>query len=411
MHPGKRPGAGFVTIPNGVMAHLGPALRRRKRFERPWRRAAVALAVSLLANWLALSEIKVDWLAGLRPGAPAREVSLAPLSAAEWAANRSTSAPRPLALAVPKPPPPPKEAPGKVVITAPSGDDRAPDKTDFVGERNQRVEKETRSRYARTGLPNVLDRPSMPGGLQKPQVVAPRMPAPQAAQARPGKPGEPGQQPTPPGRPQQSAQERLALALDRTGDLAQHQARAAVRGPSGSPAVQGQGGERGQAGSQSGRPEIDARQAHPSAAFYEGLVGAPLDEGLRDVDQGEQTLLNTREWKYAGYLNRVKMAVAATWDPITVLFARDPTGQKFAYKDRFTLLDVTLDEKGSLQGLTVRKSCGVEFLDEAALQAFRKAQPFLNPPPGMVDTQGQIKFSFGFILEGDRPSFRVFRNY
>ena len=389
------------------MAHLGPALRRRKRLERPWRRAAVALVVSLLLNWLALSEIKVDWLAGLKPGAPVREVALAPLSASQWAANRQVSPARP-AVSVPKPPPPPREVPGKVVITAPSGDDRRPEKTDFVGERDQRVEKETRSRYARTGLPNVIDRPSMPNGLKRPQVVAPR-PPPQA-EARSGKPGAPGQDARP-GRPQQSAQELLALDLARSGDLMTRRARPELRGAPGPSSPEGQGGDRGQAGSGSGRAPFDARQVHPSAAFYEGLVGAPLDEGLREVEEGEQTLLNTREWKYAGYLNRVKVAVAATWDPITVLFARDPTGQKFAYKDRFTLLDVTLDEKGSLQNLSVRKSCGVEFLDEAALEAFRKAQPFLNPPPGMVDPRGQIKFSFGFILEGDRPSFRVFRNY
>jgi len=186
---------------------------------------------------------------------------------------------------------------------------------------------------------------------------------------------------------------------------------AEVRGAPGPAAAEGQGGDRGQAGSGSARSRVEPRQVHPSAAFYEGLVGAPLDEGLRDVEEGEQTLLNTREWKYAGYLNRVKTSVAATWDPITVLVSRDPTGQKFAYKDRFTLLDVTLDGTGALRDLSVRKSCGVEFLDEAALDAFRKAQPFLNPPPGMVDGQGQIKFSFGFMLEGDRPSFRVFRNY
>ncbi len=392
------------------MAHLGPALRRRKRLERPWRRLAVALGVSLVLNWLALSEIKVDWLAGMRPGAPVREVALAPLSASQWAANRSTT-PRPLAaLAVPRPPPPPREAPGKVVITAPSGDDRRPEKTDYVSERNQRVEKETRSRYARTGLPNVLDRPSMPGAVQRPQAVAPPTAQAKAQEARSGKAGAPGQT-GPTGRPQQKAEELLALAFDRSGHLMTRPERPEVRGTPGPTGTQGQEGDQGQAGSEAGQPRVDPGRMHPSAAFYEGLVGAPLDEGLRDVEEGEQTLLNTREWKYAGYLNRVKTAVAATWDPITVLVSRDPTGQKFAYKDRFTLLDVTLDEKGSLQGLTVRKSCGVEFLDEAALEAFRKAQPFPNPPAGMVDARGQIRFSFGFILEGDRPSFRVFRNY
>ena len=33
------------------------------------------------------------------------------------------------------------------------------------------------------------------------------------------------------------------------------------------------------------------------------------------MDVGEGTYLNTREWRYAGYFNRIKQSVSMTWDP------------------------------------------------------------------------------------------------
>jgi TonB family protein len=56
----------------------------------------------------------------------------------------------------------------------------------------------------------------------------------------------------------------------------------------------------------------------------------------------------------------------------------------------------------------VVKSSGVDFLDEIALDAFRKAQPFVNPPRGLADPRGEIDFTFGFYLETG-GGFRMYR--
>ena len=44
-----------------------------------------------------------------------------------------------------------------------------------------------------------------------------------------------------------------------------------------------------------------------------------------------------------------------------------------------------------------------------SVDAFEKAQPFLNPPTGLADPQGEIRFSFGFHLEAAGSGFRFFR--
>ena len=76
--------------------------------------------------------------------------------------------------------------------------------------------------------------------------------------------------------------------------------------------------------------------------------------------------------------------VAAAWDPMAPLEARDPDRSMFGHKDRFTLLGVTLDGGGHLKNVVVAQTSGVDFLDRAAMTAFRSAQPFVNPPRGIV---------------------------
>ena len=59
----------------------------------------------------------------------------------------------------------------------------------------------------------------------------------------------------------------------------------------------------------------------------------------------------------------------------------------------------------------MEKSSGVEFLDDEAVAAFERAQPFPNPPPGLVD-HGEVHFTFGFFLEPGRggSGFKVYRS-
>jgi len=139
------------------------------------------------------------------------------------------------------------------------------------------------------------------------------------------------------------------------------------------------------------------------------VAGGPAPDHLDGVEEGEGTFLNTRGWKYATYFNRIKQAVAAAWDPLAPLDARDPDRSMFGYKDRFTLLGVTLDDAGRVKNLKVEQTSGADFLDRAAVTAFQSAQPFVNPPHGIVDGNGEIKFSFGFFLEVGRPGLRIYR--
>jgi TonB family protein len=74
-------------------------------------------------------------------------------------------------------------------------------------------------------------------------------------------------------------------------------------------------------------------------------------------------------------------------------------------------LNVVLDGNGRLKDAFVDKSSGLDFLDLEAIKAFERAQPFPNPPPGILATDQTVKFQFGFYLElSGRPGMRLFRS-
>ena len=400
------------------MSYLGPSLRRRPRRQRPGARTALAVLVSLLVNGAALLLVRTSGVIVPVRGAstPARSVELAPLSPTQWDANRRAASQQgarpapPLVLRPAPPPPPPPKAPGQVVDVAPSKNATPPKESRFVSDHDSTVEKETRSRHAKAGYENTLAKPSQPN---------PAAPAPterQQARAEAATPREragvrtPGAAPAQrssgsPRTPSQAAREKLAMRLERDGDLRPRQERPEVRGDGGERAVgarspgppaPSQPGEAGTRGVPGGAPGLQLR---PSASSYDRLAGGPAPDKLDGVEEGEGTYLNTREWKYASYFNRIKQAVATQWHPDSTLQLRDPTGQRFAYKDRITVLAITLDSAGSLKNVQVQRSSGVDFLDLTAVDAFRKAQPFANPPRGIANDRGEIGFMFGFYLE------------
>jgi TonB family protein len=148
----------------------------------------------------------------------------------------------------------------------------------------------------------------------------------------------------------------------------------------------------------------------PSPAVVDKITGAAANDRL-DADEGDGTYLNTREWKYASFFNRVKQSVGQQWVPTAALRQRDPSGAVYGGRDRYTLLTITLDQSGRLKDAFVDKSSGLDFLDLEAVKAFERAQPFPNPPPGILAADQTVRFQFGFFLEmTGRPGMRLFRS-
>lgn len=407
------------------MAFLGPSLRRRRVTDRPGVRAAAAVAASLALNALLLWGL-------LRSGAfelprPHREtpVALAPLSAAQWAANRAVGGaapvPRPPSSAVPvRPPsaptPPPEERkppeerhpPGQLVDVAPSKDNRPPKDARYLSDRDNTVEKETRSRFAgKRAYDNTLPAPS-DGAKRPPRPAEQKGDGGQAAEARAGKEGPKGGTGAErPAMPRQPAQERLALAphADAPGAgeprLAPREERQRVPGSGASLQVPGApGAPDGGGARRSGR--LDARLL-PDPQSLARIAGGPSPDRLEDVAEGDATALNTRSFKYATFINRVGLAVYREWDPNRAYLARDPNGTMFPQRDRTTGIQLVLTPDGALRLVKVFAQSGLGFLDDEIVRAVHAAAPFPNPPGGLVEN-GEIRLTFYYTLESRHAS-------
>jgi TonB family protein len=305
------------------------------------------------------------------------------------------------------------EAPGQVVDLAKPQEERRPENARFAAEHDVSVEKETKkngrfdqqARQASSGTAEstTAARPAAQAQPAPPQASAP-MPGALALRS----PGSPGTLGVP------------RLTLERMARGAPGDAEPTEPSPQSPDGVLPTGGQlqlrppAGQTMTPGGGPP-PAPATAPGAALaptreqVARAIGSGTEDYLRDVDDGDETLLSAKKWRFATFFNRVKAQVREQWHPAEVYRRRDPTGAIYGNKDRYTLLKVELKPDGSLSNVYLQEPSGIEFLDDEAIEAFKQAQPFPNPPRALVK-EGTIQFSFGFFFElSGAPRMRVFR--
>lgn len=345
--------------------NYGQAVRASRRRPSPGR-SLLALWLSLLGHATGVG-LFLLWssLTGSGRHAPpkAQPFALRSLDARQWERNRGLAVSGP---AAPRAMPERRAPAGQVVDVAPGNGREAPE-SKYLAETSNRVLKETRAR------------------VQAPVYSRATPTTHEAPEATPAAQGRAGGRASPPLPP-------VAL-VDRLTGTTGPKPRLSELLHDATPGTQAQHPDSAErAGIEGGEQNV----SHAGDAAQAG-GGAPNDD-LRDVQAGEGTYLNTREWKFAGFFNRVKQAVSARWDPNGRLRAK---GRQTIYADKVTLLSVTLRADGSLADVFVAQTSGIDALDLEAVQAFEHAQPFSNPPAGLAQN-GLIRFNFGFsvISEG-----------
>jgi protein TonB len=126
------------------------------------------------------------------------------------------------------------------------------------------------------------------------------------------------------------------------------------------------------------------------------------NDSLENVKDDLITRLNTKEYKYFGYYNRIKNQLNQWWVPkVQQKFTKMMRqGRTIASEEnKITKLVITLNDSGYLVNVQVLAESGVRDLDEAAIEAFRSAAPFPNPPKGMVDSDGNVKIRWDCVVE------------
>lgn len=134
-----------------------------------------------------------------------------------------------------------------------------------------------------------------------------------------------------------------------------------------------------------------------------GAETSQSNDYIKDVEVGLETVLNTREFKYYSYYNRIRKQLSQHWEgrvreKLSKLF-KEGRAPAATNQDRITKLMIVLNDKGTLVRVQVLSDSGIRDLDDAAIEAFRAAAPFPNPPKGIVEGDGTVKIRWDFVLE------------
>ncbi|MEW5851798.1 MAG: TonB family protein [Myxococcota bacterium] len=296
---------------------------------------------------------------------------------------------------------------GQVVRLPPPKVAQKPDEARYLSEFDRKVQQETRARKTSNKAPPAEEFVDEENAPAEKQEVPSEESAPEG------------------GRSGTTAASQLALRLNRLGTTEEQYAggglmemwRAAERGQRGTVAgamgadeeeqaggelpddegAEGTGGE-GEGAGPSGPVELSLS---PSAASRIA-GGAPANDALDEIPEGAGTLLNSKQWKYAAFFNRVSDAIRRHWRPNDALRSQrdDPRLQR-AHK-RTTTVELTLDRQGRVVRVVVERYCGLPDLDEEAVRAARAAGPFPNPPEGLFEGKDVFTFRFGFQVSFER---------
>ncbi|MCC6623497.1 MAG: TonB family protein [Deltaproteobacteria bacterium] len=271
-------------------------------------------------------------------------------------------------------PKPPEVPPDAQFVDTPAQEhvvDAKPVETKLLSDKTTRTEKETRS-----------------------EVTAPSQPKRGAATQNPVKPAQPSearsassQSPDPTTTPKPSDKVELAGGAVLPESPRGKFPKSVMGGP-------------GAAGSGTGIL-LPSTSASSAIANIQALDTGDLTstDHLPGMDRGRQTVLNANQYRFSDFFLGVKAKVERHWKPSDVYLRRDPTGQAYGVKDRYTVLRVEIDRSGQITELVTSRASGLDFMDEEAKRAFRAAGPFLNPPAELFEANGRTRFEFGFYFE------------
>jgi protein TonB len=126
------------------------------------------------------------------------------------------------------------------------------------------------------------------------------------------------------------------------------------------------------------------------------LSGAPQNDLLREK-RGEATQLNTKEYLYAGYLQRIRRLVNFYWQQNIDNLSSSVRLSRPMYT---TDVKSILNAHGALEYIEITRESGSPELDDAVVRAFRVAGPFPNPPAGLIEKDGRVYLpDMGFTVQ------------
>jgi protein TonB len=145
-----------------------------------------------------------------------------------------------------------------------------------------------------------------------------------------------------------------------------------------------------------------------SSAAKKGLAnGNQANKGLgqsndfiEDIPLGDFTKLNTQEFEFYGFYNRIREKLEQFWgrnieEQSDKIFKE---GRAIASDtNHITALEIEINETGEIVKVDIKSASGIRELDSAAIDTFNQAGPFPNPPSKMLKG-GRAKIKWSFVV-------------
>jgi TonB family protein len=136
----------------------------------------------------------------------------------------------------------------------------------------------------------------------------------------------------------------------------------------------------------------EARKAGAPEAFAKdeprwANIGVQPQDYVDGVKASDRTALNTREYAYFGYHQRIRQRLELQWtrmlkETLTKFYRG---GRHLASETEYvTKVVVILNSQGEITKVKVIEMSGTQELDQVAVDAFNRAGPFPNPPNGLI---------------------------
>ena len=160
-----------------------------------------------------------------------------------------------------------------------------------------------------------------------------------------------------------------------------------------------------------GYRDVDISKEMADMNRLNGMGPSRVGESLpTDVSVGSFTALNTDRYTYYTFYARIEELVRFRWesqvgraidsfDRATMLQASD--------RNWVTQVEFLLDARGELKQAIIMKSSGIKKFDLAAVNAFKEARIFPNPPKELVEDDGFIHLKYTFNVNYRPPAMAV----
>ena len=140
-------------------------------------------------------------------------------------------------------------------------------------------------------------------------------------------------------------------------------------------------------------------EARPNDRGFVSNLPSTISEYIPNVQEGDFTVLNTDQFSYYAFFNRINQQIRLRWiSNIRRLAIELPTQviNQYASFPRVSRIELILDKEGEFVNAFVDSTSGARELDDAAVNAFIDAAPYLNPPTDLIDKNGFIRLNYSF---------------